>query len=135
MIKLNGNFYLKLEEVEQCFSQVLSCFKTSHRATLPQKIVYLDKEFVDCLWDEEKNLCIQVLQGYGYDEKHCSLKKIIQIVHDRFRSEDETEDKLFFMQYDLTDSQKRKHRQKYENYLINIFLDECIKKLENYYSI
>jgi hypothetical protein len=35
------------------------------------------------------------------------------------------------MQYDLSDSQRKKHRLRYENFLVNVFLDECIKLFEN----
>lgn len=131
MIKLNGNVYLKVEEVEKFIDETKTKFRTSHRAILPQKINYLDREFVDLIAEEAKNTSLFIIYLYGYNEIHASVKKIIQAIHDRFRNEDECCEKLFFMQYDLTDHQRKKYRKQYENFLINVFLDECIKKLES----
>lgn len=130
MIKLNGNIYLKANELEKYINEVAKRFRTSHRAILPQQITYLDKEFVDSIKEEEKNLCLSIVFLYGYGEDHVPLKKIIQGIHDRFRKENECCEKLYFMQYDLTDTQRKKYRTQYENFLINAFLNECIKKLE-----
>ena len=132
MIKLNGNIYLKDIEIERYVTDVARRFKTSHRAILPQQINYLDREFVIAIQDEAKNLslwCSSYL--FGYSEEFVSIKKAIQAIHDRFRPEEQCSNKLYFMQYDLTDSQRNKYRKQYENFIVNVFLDECIKKLES----
>lgn len=131
MIKLNGNTYLKLDEVENYIDETRVVFRTSHRAILPKKITYLDREFVDFVHGEAKNLSLSMVYLYGYNEIHASVKKIIHAIHDRFKSEDECCEKLYFMQYDLSDLQRNKYRKQYENFLINSFLDECIIKFEN----
>jgi|TARA_A200000159_G_C7223643_1_gene297229 hypothetical protein len=131
MIKLNGNVYLKTNEVEIQIEKVSKRFRTSHRAILPQQVTYLDREFVDCIRDEAKNLSLSLFYLYGYNEDHASTKKIIQGVHDRMRNEESCDSRLRFMQYDLSDSQRKKHRLRYENFLVNVFLDECIKLFEN----
>ena len=59
------------------------------------------------------------------------MKKAIQAIHDRLRPEEQCSNKLYFMQYDLSDSQRKKYRTTYENFIVNVFLDECIKKLES----
>lgn len=131
MIKLNGNIYLKTNEVEIQIEKVSKRFRTSHRAILPQQITYLDREFVDCIRDEAKNLSLSLFYLYGYNEDHAPVKKIIQGVHDRMRNEESCDSRLRFMQYDLSESQRKKHRLRYENFLVNVFLDECIKLFEN----
>lgn len=131
MIKLNGTVYLKVEEVEKFIYETKNKFRTSHRTILPQKINYLDREFVDLIEEEAKCTSLSIIYLYGYNEIHASVKKIIQAIHDRFRSEEESCEKLYFMQYDLTDHQRKKYRKQYENFLINVLLDECIKKLES----
>lgn len=130
MIKLNGNTYLKMDEVEKYIDETRAVFRTSHRAILPKKITYLDREFVDSVQDEAKNLSLSIVYLYGYNEINASVKKIIQAIHDRFRNEDECCEKLYFMQYDLTDQQRQQYRKQYENFLINVFLDECIIRFE-----
>ena len=130
MKKLNGNIYLMSNEIESVVVEVSKKFKTSHRAILPRKITYLDREFVILIQEESKNLSLNSNFLYGYSEKYTSVKKIIQLVHDRLRPEEDCSDELKFMSYDITDKQRELYRKKYENFLINIFLDECIKKLE-----
>ena len=130
MIKLNGNIYLTESEIERVVEGTLARFKTSHRAILPQKITYLDREFVAVLKDEAKNTSLSVYYLYGYGEDHAPVKKIVKAIADRCRHEDSCSDKLYFMQYDLTDAQRKKHRTQYENFLVNIFLEECILKFK-----
>ena len=131
MIKLNGNVYLKSSEVEKEISSVCAKFRTSHRAVLPQQVTYLDREFVLSIQDEGKNLSLYCGYLYGYGEEYCSVNKVIQCVHDRMRKEEHCTKELRFMQYDLSDSQREKYRNLYLNYLINVFLDECVKSFEN----
>ena len=131
MIKLNGNIYLKSCEVEKVVNDQAARFRTSQRAILPQQVTYLDREFVFIIQEEEKNICLSTVFLYGYTEDYASLKKIIQLIHDRFRNEEDCSNKLYFMQYDITETQKKKYRKAYGNFLINVFLDECIKKLES----
>lgn len=131
MIKLNGNIYLKSIEVEKVVNDQAARFRTSQRAILPQQVTYLDREFVSSIHNEEKNICLSTVFLYGYNEDHVSVKKIIQLIHDRFRPEEQCSNKLYFMQYDITETQKKNYRKTYENFLINVFLDECIKKLES----
>ena len=47
---------------------------------------------------------------------------------ERFREKNSCEDNLYFMQYDLTQTERRKKRLLYENFLINVFLEECISR-------
>ena len=131
MIKLNGNIYLKDIEIERYVTDVARRFKTSHRAILPQQINYLDREFVIAIQDEAKNLSLNCVYLFAYKEEFVSVKKAIQAIHDRFRPEEQCSNKLYFMQYDLSDSQRKKYRTTYENFIVNVFLDECIKKLES----
>ena len=131
MIKLNGNIYLTEGEVERIIDEVSCRFKTSHRAILPKKINYLDVEFVDILKDEAKNLTLSVYYLYGYGEDHASVKKIIKAVTVRMREEDSCTDKLTFMKHGISDEQKRQYRLKYENFLVNVFLEECIVKFKD----
>jgi hypothetical protein len=126
MIKLNGNIYLRETEIDQVVHDTSSRFKTSHRAILPQKITYLDREFVDVLRDEAKNTALSLYYLYGYGEYHAPISKIIKAISERFRKKEECSNKLYFMQYDLTDAQRKKHRTQYENFLVNAFLEECI---------
>ena len=56
MIKLNGNFYLKVEEVEKEIEAVKKRFSTSHRNTVPSVVRYIDVDFVEKIHDESKNL-------------------------------------------------------------------------------
>ena len=130
MIKLNGNIYLTELEIERVVDDTLGRFKTSHRAILPQKITYLDRDFVDVLKDEAKNTSLSVYYLYGYGEYHAPVKKIVKAISERFRKKEECSDKLYFMQYDLSDSQRKKHRVEYENFLVNAFLEECILKFK-----
>ena len=130
MIKLNGNIYLTEMEIDQVVHVVSSKFKTSHRAILPQKITYLDADFVEVLKDEAKNTALSLYYLYGYGEDHAPINKIIKAISERFRKTEECSDKLYFMQYDLSDSQRKKHRIQYENYLVNVFLEECILKFK-----
>ena len=131
MKKLNGNIYLTTEEVEKKINEVSSRFKTSHRAILPKSIRYLDIEFVDHIKEEARNLSLSMNYLYGYGEQYASLKLIKQKILERFREEDSCEDNLYFMQYDLSQTQRRKYRSLYENFLINVFLEECLIKLRN----
>ena len=131
MIKLNGNIYLTETEIEKVVSKVSALFRTSHRAILPQKITYIDADFVSVIKEEAKLASISVYYLYGYGEDHAPVKKIIYAISDRFREKDACSNQLYFMQYDLTDAQRKKHRIQYENYLINVFLEECILKLKN----
>ena len=131
MKKLNGNIYLSANEIELLVSETSTRFRTSHRAILPANIPYLDREFVILIQDEAKNLTLNTNFLFGYSEKYVSFKKVIQLIHDRFRTEEDCSDKLNFMKYQITDTQRKKYRKQYENFLINVFLDECIKKLEN----
>lgn len=131
MIKLNGNVYLKSSEVENEIHSVSSKFRTSHRAVLPQPVKYLDREFVLSIQDEGKNLSLYCGYLYGYGEEYCSVTKVIQCIHDRMRQKEHCSDELRFMQYDLSESQREKYRNMYLNFLINVFLDECVKSFEN----
>ena len=130
MIKLNGNIYLKSNEVEKQISLVSAKFRTSHRAILPQPVKYLDR--VCSIYSRRgQNLSLYCGYLYGYGEDYCSIKKVIQCMHDRMRKEEHCSDELRFMQYDLSDSQREKYRNLYLNFLINVFLDECVKSFEN----
>lgn len=131
MKKLNGNIYLKVEEIEKYLDEVTIRFKTSHRAILPRSIRYLDVEFVDRIKEEAKNLSLSMNYLYGYGEQYASVKSIKQKILERFREEDSCEDNLYFMQYDLSQTQRRTYRSLYENFLINVFLEECLIKLRN----
>jgi len=130
VIKLNGNIYLDESEVDRYVSEVSTKFNTSHRALLPRKIIYLDVEFVSVLRDEAKNTSLAMFYLYGYGEKHAPIGKLIHAIYDRLRPEESCCDKLYFMQYDLSDSQRKKYRTQYENFLVNIFLEECILKFK-----
>ena len=131
MKKLNGNIYLKVEEIEKYLDEVTIRFKTSQRAILPRSIRYLDAEFVDRIKEEEKNLSLSMNYLYGYGEQYASVKSIKQKILERFREHDSCEDTLQFMQYDLSQTQREKYRSLYENFLINVFLEECLIKLRN----
>lgn len=126
MKKLNGNFYLKVEEIDKEIYSVCAKFKTSHRAILPKKIKYLDVQFVECVKEEAKNLSLSMNYLYGYGEQYASIKSIRQKILERFREEDSVEDNLHFMQYNISDVQRKKYRKLYENFLINTFLEECL---------
>jgi hypothetical protein len=130
MIKLNGNTYLTETEIEVVVSDVATLFRTSHRAILPQKITYIDTDFVTAIKEEAKHTSLSVYYLYGYGEDHAPVRKIINAISDRFKNEEECSDKLYFMQYDLSDSQRKKHRTHYENFLVNAFLEECILKFK-----
>jgi hypothetical protein len=127
MKKLNGNIYLKVEEVEKEIDIVKNLFRTSHRAILPKVIRYLDVEFVDCIHDEAKNLTLSMNYLYGYGEEYALVKLVIHKIQERFRDQDSCEDTLQFMQYDLTQTERKRYRKMYENFLVNVFLEECIK--------
>ena len=131
MKKLNGNIYLKVEEIEKYLDEVTIRFKTSQRAILPRSIRYLDAEFVDRIKEEEKNLSLSMNYLYGYGEQYASVKSIKQKILERFREHDSCEDTLQFMQYDLSQTQREKYISLYENFLINVFLEECLIKLRN----
>lgn len=126
MIKLNGNVYLTEVEIDHIVSDTSTQFRTSQRAILPQKVTYLDREFVEAIQNEAKNTTLSVFYLYGYGEHYASVTKIIKAIVDRSRKLEDCCSKLYFMQYDLTDSQRKKHRVQYENFLINVFLEECI---------
>ena len=130
MIKLNGNIYLTETEVEKIVSKVATLFRTSHRAILPQKLTYIDADFVMAIKEEARHTSISVYYLYGYGEDHAPVKKIIKTIMERFREKDSCSDKLYFMQYDLTDTQRKKHRIQYENFLVNVFLEECVLKFK-----
>ena len=130
MIRLNGNIYLTEMEIESVVDIVTTRFKTSHRAILPQKIKYLDREFVDIIKTESKNTALSLYYLFGYGENYAPVRKIITAISDRFRKKDECCDKLYFMQYDLSVAQRKKYRVQYENYLINVFLEECVLKFK-----
>jgi hypothetical protein len=131
MIKLNGNIYLTELEIDKIVSDTVNRFRTSHRAILPQQVTYLDREFVEVLNTEAKNASLCAYYLYGYGEDYAPVKKIIHAIADRFRKHEECCSKLYFMQYDLTESQRKKYRTQYENFLVNVFLDECILNLKN----
>lgn len=130
MIKLNGNIYLTEMEIDKIVSDVSNRFRTSHRAILPQQVTYLDREFVEILQIEAKNASLCVYYLYGYGEDYAPVKKIINAIADRFRKQEECCSKLYFMQYDLSDAQRKKYRTQYENFLVNVFLEECILNLK-----
>jgi hypothetical protein len=130
MIKLNGNIYLDEMEIDRVVCDTSNRFRTSHRAILPRQITYLDRGFVDAVNDEAKNASLCAYYLYGYGEQYASVCNIIKAISDRFRKKEECCNKLYFMQYDLSDLQRKKHRTKYENFLINIFLEECILNLK-----
>jgi hypothetical protein len=131
MITLNGNNYLTETEIDNIISDTVNRFKTSHRTILPQQVTYLDREFVDSLKDEARNTSLSVFYLYGYGETYASVKKIIKAIEDRFRKIEDCCEKLYFMQYDLTDQQRIKYRNQYENFLVNVFLEECIIKFKS----
>lgn len=131
MIKLNGNIYLTEGEIDNIVGDTVTRFRTSHRAILPQQVTYLDREFVDSLKDEAKNTTLSVFYLYGYGENYASVKKIIKAIEDRFRKLEDCCEKLYFMQYDLTEQQRKKYRKQYENFLINVFLGECVIKFQS----
>ena len=126
MIKLNGNIYLREIEIDKTVNDTSNKFRTSHRAILPQQITYLDREFVESIKTEAKHTSLCAYYLYGYGEDYASINNITNAIADRFRNQTECCNKLYFMQYDLTDSQRKKHRTQYENFLINVFLEECI---------
>lgn len=126
MIKLNGNIYLTEHEIDRMVSDTSIRFRTSHRAILPKQVTYLDREFVEAIHTEAKNTTLSVFYLYGYGEDYASVKNIIKAVMERFRKSTECCEKLYFMQYDLSDSQRKKYRTQYENFLINVFLEECV---------
>tara|TARA_B100001093_G_scaffold354693_1_gene339233 strand:- start:12640 stop:13041 length:402 start_codon:yes stop_codon:yes gene_type:complete len=128
MKKLNGNIYLKVEEVEKEIDIVKNRFRTSHKAILPKVIRYLDVEFIECIHEEAKNLVMSMNYLYGYGEEYTQIKPIIHKIQERFRDNESCEDTLQFMQYDLTQTERRRYRKLYENFLANIFLEECIDK-------
>lgn len=130
MIKLNGNIYLTEMEIDRVVSETQIRFRTSHRAILPRKITYLDREFVDAIHTEAKNASLCAYYLYGYGENYASVCNIIKAISDRFRKKEECCEKLYFMQYDLSDSQRKKYRTQYGNFLINVFLEECILKFK-----
>jgi hypothetical protein len=126
MIKLNGNVYLTEMEIDRIVGDTSTQFRTSQRAILPKQVTYLDREFVEAVHTEAKNTTLSVFYLYGYGEDYASVKNITQAVTERFRKIEECCSKLYFMQYDLSDSQRKQYRNQYENFLINIFLEECI---------
>lgn len=128
MIKLNGNFYLKIEEVEKEIEAVKKLFHTSHRNTVPKPVRYIDVDFVEKIQYESKNLILSMNHLYGYGESNACTKLVIQKTMERFREKNSCEDNLHFMQYDLTQTERRKKRLLYENFLINVFLKECINR-------
>ena len=130
MKKLNGNIYLKVEEVEKEIDSVRDRFRTSHRAVLPKCIRYLDVKCVEIIHDESRNLCASMNYLYGYGEEYTSLKLVVHKIQERFRDPDSVEDTLQFMQYDLSEKQRKKYRQLYQNFIVNVFLEECIKRLK-----
>ena len=62
MIKLNGNLYLKVEEVEKEIEAVKKLFSTSHRNNVPYPVRYIDMDFVEKIHDESKNLILSGTQ-------------------------------------------------------------------------
>tara|TARA_A100001037_G_scaffold67550_1_gene59988 strand:+ start:27819 stop:28220 length:402 start_codon:yes stop_codon:yes gene_type:complete len=130
MIKLNGNIYLTEDETEKYVYDISSKFTTSHRAMLPRQIVYLDVDFVSDIRDEAKETSLSLFYLYGYGELHAPVRKIIDAIAERKRPPSSCTEKLYFMQYDLSDTQRKKYRIQYGNYLINIFLEECILKFK-----
>lgn len=133
MIKLNGNIYLKESEIEKLLDDVSRKFHTSDQSILPPGVTYLDREFVQALEGEAKLTRIYALYLYGNGDEYISIKKIINTISDRYKKTTDCSEKLYFMQYDLTDAQRRTYRIQYENFLINIFLDECIKQCKNFH--
>jgi|TARA_B110000495_G_scaffold203355_1_gene226695 hypothetical protein len=130
MIKLNGNIYLTEVEVEKTVYETSALFRTSHRVHPPQKITYLDTEFVEIIKDEAKNTALSLFYLYGYGENYAPVNKLTKAIGERCRDEASCSNKLYFMQYDLTDAQRKQHRMHYENFLINAFLEECIIKFK-----
>jgi len=128
MKKLNGNFYLKIEEAEKEIDSVKKLFNSSHHKTVPKRIKYIDLDFAEKVQDESKNLILSLNYLYGYGELYASVKSIIQKIMERFRDHSMCDNNLFFMQYDLTDTERKKKRLMYENFLINVFYEECIDK-------
>ena len=80
MIKLNGNLYLTAQEVYDVLNEVTALFKTSHRAILPQKIPYIDREFVEEIRERSKYIQLIIRNSYNYYETHLSLKQIFSIL-------------------------------------------------------
>ena len=130
VIRLNGNVYLTEDEIDTTVHTTLNQFRTSHRAILPTKITYLDREFVDALKDEAKNTTLSLYYLYGYGEYYAPIKNIVKAIAERFKQKNQCCEKLYFMQYDLTDTQRSKYRTQYENFLINTLLEECIHEFK-----
>ena len=129
MKKLNGNLYLKIEEAETVIDSVKSLFHSSVHKTIPKKIKYIDLDFAEKVQDESKNLILSLNYLYDfYGELYASVRSIIQKIMERFRDQSMCDGHLFFMQYDLTDTERKKKRLMYENFLVNVFYEECIDK-------
>ena len=129
MKKLNGNIYLKIEEIQKEVESVKKRFKTS-KGTTPSCVRYIDLEFVKKIQNESKNLIASMNYLFGYGEEHALLRLVIHKIQERFREQDSCKDTLQFMQYDLSQTQRRTYRLLYENFLVNVFLEECIIKFK-----
>jgi hypothetical protein len=128
MIKLNGNLYLTAQEVYDVLNEVTALFKTSHRAILPQKIPYIDRDFVEEIRERSKYIQLIIRNSYNYYETHLSLKQIFSILEYDIYDEEICSKELSFLKRDITEKQKEKYRKQYHNFLINCFLKESIKK-------
>tara|TARA_B100001093_G_C26795683_1_gene1000967 strand:- start:314 stop:712 length:399 start_codon:yes stop_codon:yes gene_type:complete len=129
MKKLNGNIYLKIEEIEKEVDSIKKRFRTS-QGTTPSCVRYIDVEFIEKIHNESKNLCASMNYLFGYGEEYTLLRLVIHKIQERFREQDSCKDTLQFMQYDLSQTQRRAYRLQYENFLVNIFLEECIIKFK-----
>ena len=96
MIKLNGNIYLKIEEVEKEIEYVKKLFHTSHRRAVPNSVKYMDREFVEKIHEESYNLILSMNYLYGYGELHACVKLIIKKTMERFREKSSCDNHLFF---------------------------------------
>jgi hypothetical protein len=85
---------------------------------------------VEIIKDEAKNTALSLFYLYGYGENYAPVNKLTKAIGERCRDEASCSNKLYFMQYDLTDAQRKQHRMHYENFLINAFLEECIIKFK-----
>jgi len=129
MLKLNGKVYLTFQEVENVLQKVLSKFRTSHRVVLPQKIPYIDRQFIDELRERNLYITLIIRQQFSYYEKHMNHFQLIKVLEKEIYSDEMCETELKFLNSDITIKQKEEYRLKYQNFIVNCFVKECIKRI------
>jgi hypothetical protein len=129
MLKLNGKVYLTFQEVENVLQKVLSKFRTSHRVVLPQKIPYIDRQFIDELRERNLYITLIIRQEFSYYEKHMNHFQLIKVLEKEIYSDEMCETELKFLNYDITIKQKEEYRLKYQNFIVNCFVKECIERI------